>query len=202
MFKVFTSNVILHTRIGEYNLRLVNKKQAAQFVEVIENKRLEVAYQGTGSEMEEVNLASPEKIKPVTLDREARSFLQTHNVGVLSTIDRGGSPHGATVYYVIDQENVYFLTKSETTKAKNILAHPQVALTIFEEYTLQSLQICGLAEAEHDRGVTTRVFEIITRELQYDSEKTTTPVTKILEGSYVVFKITITDAKYRQFRSK
>lgn len=196
------ANVILHTRVGEYNLRLVNKKQAIRFVEFIESKRLEVPLMGANTNQKSSDDLGLEKLKPLSLDRESRAFLQTHNVGVLSTFDRGGSPHGAVVYYVVDQENIYFLTKSETAKAKNILAHPQVALTIFEDYTLQSLQLRGLAEAEHNQLITTRVFEIITRELQYDGENSTPPVTKILEGSYVVFRITVTEATYQQFRSK
>lgn len=194
------ANVILHTRVGEYNLRLVNKKQAIRFVQYIEEKRLEAPYSDVEKEankLEDINLGS---LKPLKLDKNARNFLQTHNIGVLSTIDRGGSVHGATVYYAVDQESIYFLTKSETTKAKNILAHPQIALTIFEDYTLQSLQIKGMATMEHNQEIANRIYAIITKELQYDSEKTTTPVTKILEGFYVVFKVIITEAKYQKFK--
>lgn len=196
------ANVILHTRVGEYNLRLVNKFQAHKFVDCIERKRLEAQYGDNKDERSNIDSVRVDAPMSFNMDQVSRNFLQTHNVGVLSTIDRGGSPHGAVVYYVVEQEKVYFLTKSETNKAKNIIAHPQVALTIFEDYTLQCLQLRGLAEAEHNEILVSRIFDVITRELQYDDEKSTPPVTKILEGSYVVFKITITQANYQKFRSK
>jgi nitroimidazol reductase NimA-like FMN-containing flavoprotein (pyridoxamine 5'-phosphate oxidase superfamily) len=197
------SNIIVHTRVGEYNLRFVNNKQANKFVNYLESKQLEQSNSVRNKEAPDSFDASWQPLaKPYELDNPARSFLQTNTIGVLSTIDRTGNVCGATVYYLCDPDDqLYILTKSETSKARNMLQHPQVALTIFDEYSIQSLQVSGLASVVTDVAVTNQVFSLLTKERQYKDNKSTTPVTKIQEGSFVVFRISITDASYRKFKS-
>lgn len=193
------SNIIVHTRVGDYNLRFVNNKQGQKFVKYLESKRLEKSqYETPTSKTDELKLSN--LTNRVELDKQARNFLQTNSVGVLSTIDRMGNVCGATIYYVCDPENnLYILTKSETTKARNILQHPQVALTVFEEYSLQTIQISGLAEVVTDQVTSRQVLNLITQERQHSDGPSLPPVTKLQDGAFVVFKIIITEANYRNF---
>lgn len=196
------ANVVLHTRVGEYNLRFVNKKLARHFVHFLEDKRLETPdSRTTTTDIKKGRLLNREKFKALsTLDKTARSFLCTHYLGVLSTISRTGYVHGATVYYTIVDDQIYFLTKSETNKAKNLIVNPRIALTIFEEYSLQSMQLRGVAEVENNQSIKKQVFEHITESRSYDNGPSSPPVTKIIDGYYVIFRLKITEAKYNKYK--
>ena len=69
-----------------------------------------------------------------------------HPVAALATASTSGVPHVATVYVNIDDSlNLYFITKAETTKTHNILANPQVALSITDAKELKTVQVTGSA---------------------------------------------------------
>ncbi|MCA9332964.1 pyridoxamine 5'-phosphate oxidase family protein [Candidatus Saccharibacteria bacterium] len=196
------SSVILHTRIGEYNLRFVNPKRASAFVEFIEAKRLENPDSRT-SAIEKIGQPGliNSDVEYIKLDKEQRNFLNTHNSGVLSTIDRAGNVHGATIYYVANSDTVYMLTKSDTEKARNVLVHPQVALTITEELAYQTLQLRGFAEVVNNNDKKNEVFNQILKFRNELDQTTLPPVTKVQNGSYVVLKISFTEAKYYNFKN-
>ncbi len=195
------SNVIVHTRVGEYNLRFVNNKEAKRFVSFLESKRLELPDYRIGGQqaIDGPNMAKP--TSPFVLENDARQFLQTHSVGVLSTIDRTGNVSGATVYYLSDADGqIYILTKTNTNKSRNMLVHKQVAFTVFEEYSLESIQVSGVAEVVSDQSISNRVYSHITQERQYGDTKSLPPVSKIQTGSFIVFRIDPTEAKYQKFK--
>ena len=123
--------VILHTRLGDYPLRFVNLDAAEKFIHYIEKRRLEAlnGFAANAAPAKEQIEAFEAAIPPLTED--GKDFLHSHHVGTLSSIDRTGNVHGAVVYYFVDaKDNIYILTKADTHKAHNILAHHQVALTV------------------------------------------------------------------------
>ncbi|HEU5121604.1 MAG TPA: pyridoxamine 5'-phosphate oxidase family protein, partial [Candidatus Saccharimonadales bacterium] len=73
-----------------------------------------------------------------------RNFLHAHYSGVLATVDAGGNPHAANVYYTID-DNFYltFATKTETQKYKNMEENKQVAFVCSDEENQTAVQITG-----------------------------------------------------------
>lgn len=191
------ANVTLHTRIGEYHMRIVNPKSAEHFVNFIEAKRLEQPDDRT-KKTSVSRIAMP--AKSIRLDKQASNFLMTHNLGVISTIDRTGNIHGAAVYYVADENSLYFLTKSETQKARDLLVNNQVAFTIVEELQYQTLQLRGYAEVVSGEDVRMRVFNSILKLRNLEDQTTLPPITSIQEGSYVVFHVLISEANYSNFK--
>ena len=65
---------------------------------------------------------------PCVEDREA--FLQKPNVAVLSTVDSAGRPHAAPVWYLYEDGVFVISTGIGSQKHKNVLANPNVCLTI------------------------------------------------------------------------
>jgi general stress protein 26 len=186
------ASITLHTRVGDYQLRYVNKTAATNFVRYIERRRLE---QANG------NRVAPELAPPVRLEAAAETFLQSHDTAVLSTVDRTGNVAGAVVYYTVGPENtLYILTRSGTTKARNILAHQQVALTVFEEDTARTMQISGIVEIETNEPIKDEVFDRLTKHRSYWYHDAPPPVMQLVEGVFVVLRIHFISAIYHAYQ--
>ena len=201
---VFTT-VILHTRVAEYTINYANSTCAAGFVKYIESRRLEKQEQIITAPAGSSDLATTQSnsIVPAIntplhfLSEPALQFLRLHDVAVLSSVDRTGNVCGAVIYYLVDQLNsIYILTKSGTAKARNILGHSQVSLTIFDADTAQTLVIQGIATIETDQKTKDYVFAQMTKPRIYKGSAQTPPVTKLTEGSFTIIVITATSAKY------
>jgi general stress protein 26 len=189
------ASLTLHTRLGDYVLRYVNEKSARKFVEYIEKRRLE---RKNGSEEQK---SQPKKPKPNKFSKEAEQFLNSHEVAVISTIGRTGTVQGAVVYYYAPGDGrVYFITKAETDKAHNILYSGQVALTIFDEQNLQTLQLEGQAMIENDPDMKQTIFTQLIHSRNYGNEKRMPPITQLHEGAFMVINITPTNSKFTDFK--
>lgn len=116
------STVTLHTRIGDYAIHFANPDGIERFVNYIEERRLNTAETSSSDSSGQSPLNLPEApVRPVqgVMEEDAIVFLRNHDIGVLSTIDRTGNPHGATIYYRIDSQNsIYMITKSSTGNAR------------------------------------------------------------------------------------
>lgn len=192
------TGIILHTRVADYAMRYVSPKCARIFVKFIEKRRLKSGqydyatgrYTHTPSELPKFQITSAAGLK----------FLKEHDLAVLSTVDRTGNVHGAFVYYVVDQNNlIYILTKSDTGKGRNVLAHSQVALTVNEPGTMQTVQLQGVAEVETDQKTKDKVFTEIVKPRSYRGEVQLPPVTKLNEGSFMVVRITPSFISYHDY---
>lgn len=193
-----SSGVVLHTRLGDYKLRFVNNKCAQHFMHFIEDKSLEMT-----------RADAPPKEKPqqatiagnAELSQPARMFLGGHEVGVFSTIDRDGNVHGSVVYYAADKnDNIYIVTKEKTKKAENLESYNQVALTIFDATTMQTLQISGHAHVEDDPKIQQFAQERILRPRFNEGHAQLPPVLYIPAGKYVVICIKPTSYTYNDYK--
>ena len=94
---------------------------------------------------------------------EILSYLQAHTVMTLATCNASG-PHAAAVYYANEQFDLYFVTDPETRHGSDMVADPNVAVSIqdqpFEWSEIQGIQLQGTAEQLSDDGTpdATRVF--------------------------------------------
>jgi general stress protein 26 len=193
----FTS-ITLHTRISDYTLRYVNAKCAHIFVEYIEGKRLEKGRYNpeTSRDSEETPVLIPQNFN----DNKALNFLKEHDLGVLSTVDRTGNVHGAVIYYIVDPSNfIYILTKSGTGKGRNVYAHSQVALTVHEVGTMQTLQVQGMASVETNQEIKRDVFNQVVKPRPYRGKNQLPPVTKLKEGSFMVIRINPTVLSFHDY---
>ncbi|HWB39194.1 MAG TPA: pyridoxamine 5'-phosphate oxidase family protein [Candidatus Saccharimonadales bacterium] len=133
---------------------------------------------------------------------EAEPFITSHEAAVLSTLSRDNKVEGVTIYYRYINGNFYILTKADSSKAHNMLAHHQVALTIFDLDEIKTLQLQGKASIEGDMETKRFIFDELVRPRQYQGESLTPPVTQLHNGSFIVFRITPTKAFYTDYNEK
>jgi hypothetical protein len=189
------STVVLHTRIADYVIRFANVKGAEKFVRYIESRRLETNDQHVSTVAKLQPAELPGSVEPAALD-----FLKIHNLGVLSTIGRSGTVHGAAVYYYINEaDQVCILTKASTQKARDMYTHQQIALTVYDADKEQTVQLSGLALVETDPVVRSVIFNELVKPRIYAGQKRLPPVTTIHQDSYVALRITPTLAHFNNY---
>lgn len=123
-------------------------------------------------------------------EARVRSFLQSHPIGVLSTVTPRGKPH-ATVVYVStnDDLSLSFLTKHNTTKTKNIKRNNHVMFVAYEPSSQTTLQAEGRAINITDTPEAEEVFRKTLQSVQNTSKSNTPPISKLDAGRYVAYKI-------------
>ena len=190
------SAVELHTRIGNYLLRYVNPDCARIFVEYIEKR---VEHLSSLSKKEGGTLPKP--VTQSKLTTPARNFLREHELAVLSTANRTGEMNSAVVNYLLDDDDcLYVLTKSETSKAHNMLGNHQVTMVVYDASNLKTVQLQGTAEIEANLDQKHRVFNEIVKPRTHGSDTLTPPVAQLSGGGFITFKITPSDVKYWSFK--
>lgn len=188
------AGVVLHTRVRDYTLKFVNIKCAEIFTSYIE-KHLE-----KGSEfkekktLEKADLSPPVKSLKTATETEKshdKNIILDTNTAVLSTVGSDGNPHATVIHYIIDkEENYYFVTKRNTTKAKNISHNSVVVLTIHHTDSLKSLLIKGNAIEVQDPDVLKSVYNEIVRPRNYLEGKKLPPITKLGLDTYIAYQVT------------
>src|SRR3989338_5393496 len=100
------------------------------------------------------------------MDKELRdkiaSFLglQKSRLGVVSTISEENKPESAFVYYTFDEKlNIYFVTRDNSRKYKNILKNKNVAFAMSTENPPQTLQLEGAASVHNDEEDQKHLFQ-------------------------------------------
>lgn len=152
----YFTRISLHTRFSDTTIRYVNWRAAAKFVRYIEQRRIENT-DDSGQARD-----YPETSASIVLKDKEIAFLAAHRLGTLSTTDRDGHVHGSVVnYYVESSRAVYIIMKPTSTKAHNIAVHPRVALTVYSETLLQTLQLHGIADVETDPLMKQHVSNIL-----------------------------------------
>ncbi len=195
----------LHTRMGNYTLTYVSPAPAQSFIKYIEGRIEDLSLDHSDERHMGADQSSdtpmPAAPKQVFTD-QAREFLRSREVAVLSTTDRTGNIAGATIYYLFGgNDKFYILTKSDTAKAHNMLANHQVALTIFDAGKAQTAQIQGYAEIEADPPTKQTVFDRLVRPRDYGGETRMPPLTEIEAGGFIAFRITPTNVQYTDYKA-
>lgn len=173
------SSLTLFTKVANYTVSFAKLVCVRRFADYIEKRRFD--------------FTSPPKAVPPAApktqsDDKAFEFLRAHDTAVLSTIERTGNVTGAVVFYTFSYGYMYILTKDGTRKARNMMAHSQVALTVYDAEHLQTAQVQGIAEVELDPAVKQSIYEHIAKPYSRAGQKVP-PVTKIQNGSFIVFRI-------------
>lgn len=191
---IYNASVTLYTKVSNYRLSYVGKESAKKFANFIEERLEKRVAQVTESEQQ----APP--IRETILSAEAVEFLNKRDIGVLSTIERTGSLRGAAVYYVVKDGYVYFMTKENTRKARNIIANEHVAFTVFDEQGLETIQLAGMAEQVTDDKTRMKVITAILRTRTYNDGSHLVPVVRMgAETNTLVYRIVVTDFDYTNF---
>lgn len=139
-------------------------------------------------------------LSKIVSNPETGAFLSKNNIATLATVDATGCPRASVIYFVIDpQLNVYFITKRDTAKAKNIKLNNNVSLAVYEPKSQTTAQISGTAEVVQDP---TR-FDDVFAKVQAIADKTgaspVPPISKLAVGPYEVFCIKPTDIRIARY---
>ena len=96
---------------------------------------------------------------------------------------------------------LYFLTKQETHKLKNLRANPKVGLTIVNPSENSTLQAGGVAFEIDEARIIDDVMDKISRKHDYANDWLP-PIAKIRAGAYAVIGIKLSSARLAHFKGK
>ena len=117
-------------------------------------------------------------------------FLSQNKVGVIATADGSGKPHAATVYFTCDRQlNIYFITKKETQKSRNLQANPYAAVAIFDAPSQATVQAEGPVSEVTDERQLEWIFNDIHSAAVQTNRNATPPTAQLIAGGYIVYKI-------------
>ncbi len=127
-------------------------------------------------------------------------FLDKHRSGVLATADTLGKPHAASVYITYDRNlNIYFVTKADTQKARNIQQNPHAAIAISDEATLTTVQGLGpvskITDHERANDIITEIWRIALN----SSQSHIPPTSRLTAGGYVVYMLSAPSLRMATF---
>lgn len=130
-----------------------------------------------------------------------RTYVDKNPIATFSTLGKDGTPHGAAVYVCADENQpvIYFLTKQETLKLKNLRANPKVSLTIVNPSENSTLQAGGMAFEVSEAHTIDTVMDKISREHDYANDWLP-PIAKIRAGAYVIIGIKLSNARLARFK--
>lgn len=119
-----------------------------------------------------------------------RNFLAGQDIGVVSTVNEGGQPFGAAVYFSLEDDlSLVFSTKTETQKYQNIAKNKLVAFTVFSEEEQTTVQITGRVEIiENEERRRKAVNDMFTYSATR-GEGEVPPVDKLYAGDYITLRL-------------
>lgn len=133
--------------------------------------------------------------------KKALDFLNKNHLGVVATASKKGLPHASSVFFLCESDfDIYFLTKTETTKFRNISENPHVSLVVTDSSKHITLQLHGLATKVDDTEIVRKKLDKLAQIITDYSEVWPAPVSKMDAGSYVVIHIKTSDLSLGDFR--
>jgi hypothetical protein len=112
-------------------------------------------------------------------------------MGVLSTVTPNNEPHGAVVYYALDDDfTMWLLTKKGTHKYDNMVHNATVMLTVFEPQTQTTVQVRGTAAEYANTAAVNQVSNRIFGRMMQAGDKQLPPIMKLQAGPFTAFAIT------------
>jgi uncharacterized pyridoxamine 5'-phosphate oxidase family protein len=111
----------------------------------------------------------------------AYEFIVQNRAGALATCTPDGEPHVVTIYSVIEPSlTIYFATRVESRKYRNIVANPRVALCFTDEAAMRTIQLTGKATRVESLEMEQHVlYELI--KLRYGEPDWPVPPIKMFE---------------------
>ena len=89
----------------------------------------------------------------MTLDARRAFLTEGTRTAVLATIREDGRPHAVPIAFVLDDDDILFLTNAETVKGRDLLRDPRVTLVVDDDVPpFAFVMIEGTAVASRDVG--------------------------------------------------
>ena len=141
--------------------------------------------------------------EPAHTNQKVHAFLRHHPMGVLSTVSADGTPWGAAIYYVADEDfNFYFVTRVETYKYQNLHKNPLAALTIADAASKTTVQLTGTISNVPINDYMDIFFDKLANIKPGDDHSWAPPLTKIHAGNYMPLHLTPTTLQYADYGHK
>lgn len=119
------------------------------------------------------------------------AFLDRMRVGVLTSVDPNGDPHGSVIYFIVDDDfSIRFLTKNETKKAENLLHNNRVMLVVFDQNSQTVAQVIGKTARLTDSTVVNQIAAKVFMHSIKNSQGSLLPIAKLDAGDYIGYCIT------------
>lgn len=141
----------------------------------------------------------------MVMDNETYSkllhYIDHNPIATVGTINPSGSPHGAIVYVCADDHHpiVYFITKQETRKYKNLRERSLVSLTIVNPESNSTLQADGRAFITQDPAIIDMVTKKIAQ-VHVSAKEWLPPIAKLRAGAYEIIGIELLRARLAEFQ--
>lgn len=177
---IIYASVTLFTKIMNYKISFAGHKAARLFTDYIENRAIK---------HEDRPISSQKPPYEALITDEPLNFLESHEVGVLSTVERTGAVSGAVVYYTMMDDYPYFITKENSRKADNILNNQHVAFTVFDEAKLQTIQLQGIVEQIHSDAHKLEILTAIVHPRTYADGSHKPPILRIGPDGIQTYRI-------------
>lgn len=127
------------------------------------------------------------------------SYIDHNPTAVLGTLGEDG-PYGAVVYVVlVSHGSLCFITKNQTQKYINLVAHPEVSLTFFNEKEGTTLQAKGKAYVADSPDLKDFVLDKM-RKAHAIMSGWVPPVTKLNAGEFAVIGIELAYARLAEYQ--
>lgn len=121
-------------------------------------------------------------------------YINEHQLCVLSSLTTDNKICSSTMYVGSDENlNLYFLTKKNTTKYRNIIANPYVSIAMHDENDLTTLQMQGAAYPIVPATDSKKAYELFIS-IRAKIAEYRLPISKIDAGEYEIFKAPVDHA--------
>jgi uncharacterized pyridoxamine 5'-phosphate oxidase family protein len=135
----------------------------------------------------------------------AFTFLKNQNTAVIATVEVDGRPNSSVIYFVVDKDmTLHFVTKTTTSKYRNILTNPYVSLCVYDEDQRFTVQAIGKASEVKNGEDQIKVLNRLAKVRHKDDESWLPPITHLKDGKIVLMRVdlsAITMADFANFNS-
>lgn len=138
--------------------------------------------------------------KNTVTKKEVLAFLKAPRIGVLSTVNKDGTPHAAALYVVSDSDfNLTFVTPERTAKFANIVEQPQVVYTLTDEESKETLSVYGEARKQPDDQLPQALEQLAAKLAVGERHVESLPLLRFKGQKKVVVTIKATSILFRRF---
>lgn len=126
-------------------------------------------------------------------------FIKNHNIATIATVDEQGSPSTSTIFYTISKnDEIWFLTKADTTKYINLQKNNSMALTILDSPNPVAVNMTGIAVEETDVSKKDEIIQTITK-ISSELLNDYAPIIKLHKGAFRAMRFKPLHAKMTDY---
>ncbi|HLZ61842.1 MAG TPA: TIGR03618 family F420-dependent PPOX class oxidoreductase [Ktedonosporobacter sp.] len=115
-----------------------------------------------------------------TLSNWAREFLREDRVAVVSTLNKDGSSHLTTIWYLLaDDGTLVIITPGRSQKSKNLRRDPRIALCVGEGG--RSVSLSGRVSVSEDQTLVRQDIEHLVERYVKEADRRPQVVTALLQ---------------------